>query len=92
MLYELFHRRAPFPGRSVNDVLAKIKKNQIKFKKNLDKRVKNLILFILRLDPAKRPNCDQILEHPLTFQLAKEFGIVSQMVDPTPKSNFTKTK
>jgi calcium-dependent protein kinase len=91
LLYELFHRRAPFPGRVMNEVMNKIKKNHIKFKKNLDVRIRNLINKILQIDPQKRPTCQEILESPELIELTREFDISNQLFD-LHQSNKPKSK
>lgn len=65
----------------MNEVMAKIKKNQIKFKKNLDPRVKALITRILKVEPRERPTCQEILESRQLIQLARELDSVDFLFD-----------
>lgn len=64
MLYELFHDKAPFPGRSVEDVKNKIKKNQINFKKDIQPEIKKWIVKMLNIYPKNRPHVRDILADP----------------------------
>lgn len=65
----------------MNEVMAKIKKNQIKFKKNLDARIKSLITRILKIEPHERPSCQEILETKQLIQLARDFDAYDYLFD-----------
>lgn len=65
----------------MNEVMAKIKKNQIKFKKNLDTRIKTLITRILKIEPQERPSCQEILETKQLIQLARDFDAYDYLFD-----------
>jgi len=90
LLYELFHRRAPFPGRTMNEVMAKIKKNQIKFKKNLDIRIKNMIIAILKIDPRERPTTQEILEMKPLIELTREHDVFEFLFDINDRNQINK--
>lgn len=68
LLYEMTHLKAPFPGRSLNEVIDSINKNIIKFKKTVDINAKKLIISILKLNPKDRPSIDTILNHQFITQ------------------------
>ena len=72
MLYELFHDKAPFPGRSVEDVKKKIKKNQINFKKDIQPDIKKWIVKMLNIYPKHRPHVKDILADPFFSQYRKK--------------------
>lgn len=85
LLYELFHGYAPFRGLRMDTVMHSIMRNVVAFKKNLDPSIKDLIIKILVFDPKKRPNIDDILQHPLLVKFVK------QNVSPSPeKENLDK--
>ena len=65
LLYELTHGFAPFRGSKPEEVMSKIGANQIFFRKDLDQRVRDLIISILRFDPAQRPGISTILANSL---------------------------
>lgn len=62
LLYELFHGNAPFRGRRLEEVLERISKNTLAFKRTLNPLAKDLIARILKFYPHERPTVDQILE------------------------------
>ena len=74
----------------MNEVMGKIKTNQIKFKKNLDGRIRKLIHKILQVEPQKRPSCQEILESNELIQLAREFEVTQHLFDD--KSTFPPNK
>lgn len=84
LLYELFHRRAPFPGKNITEVMSKITKNSIKFKKGLDQRIKDLILEILKHNPEDRPFCSEILKNKNLISLIQEY----HLDQPKTKSSY----
>lgn len=65
----------------MNEVMKKIKKNHIKFKKNLDVRIKTLILKILQTEPRKRPTCQDILKSLELKELTMEYNIFTSLFD-----------
>lgn len=69
LLYELFHGNAPFRGRRLEEVLERISKNTLAFKRTLNPLAKDLIARILKFYPHERPTVDQILES----EFVKEF-------------------
>lgn len=60
----MFHKRAPFRGRKVQDVKNKIRKFQIEFKKGFKNEWKEIILNMLQKDPKKRPQVKDIMNIP----------------------------
>ena len=65
----------------MKEVMSKIKKTNIKFKKNLDSRIKKLILKILQIEPKNRPTCDEILKSEELTQLTRDFDVFSFLFD-----------
>ena len=69
----------------MSEVMAKIQKNHIKFKKNLDPKVRVLITKILQIDPQKRPTTEEILKSHELVQLSRQFDIEDQLDDQKEK-------
>ena len=69
----------------MSEVMAKIQKNHIKFKKNLDPKVRVLITKILQIDPQKRPTTEEILKSHELVQLSRQFDIENQLNDQREK-------
>ena len=65
--------------------MAKIQKNHIKFKKNLDPKVRVLITKILQIDQQKRPTTEEILKSHELVQLSRQFDIEDQLNDQREK-------
>ena len=72
----------------MNEVMAKIKKNQIKFKKNLDSRIKKLITTILKIDSKDRPTCKEILQMKPLIELTREFDVFEYLFDEKDRKNL----
>ncbi len=63
LLYEMFHLQSPFAGKSAFKIYRNIVEEKISLKRNLDSDAVDLILKLLRNDPKKRPNIQQLLKH-----------------------------
>lgn len=65
IIYTLLIGKPPFETSDVKTTYKKIRMNAYTFPENVkySKEIKSLICNILNLDPAKRPNLTQILEH-----------------------------
>jgi len=87
LLYELFHDKAPFPGRSVEDVKKKIKRNQINFKKDVQPEIKKWIIKMLNVYPKHRPNVADILADPFFNRHKKMIEETQQRQSTTLTSN-----
>lgn len=91
-LYELFHGYSPFADpKNSNPVLAiykKIQKMQIKFKPNLDPRIKDLILKILQFYPQKRLPINKILSAPVFIPYLIKFNQPHLIVDPKISNQY----
>ena len=65
LLYEMYHKRAPFTGRSPKDIYENISKKRIKYTANpMCPEAKDMIDRILQLNPKNRLKIDQIFAHP----------------------------
>ena len=56
LMYELFHNKEPFSGKSPNSVLSKIMKRKLDFSSRVPKEAKELINTILRHKKEERPS------------------------------------
>lgn len=65
IIYTLLIGKPPFETSDVKTTYKKIRMNAYSFPESIkvSKEIKDLISLILHLDPAKRPNLTQILEH-----------------------------
>lgn len=84
LLYELFHNKEPFPGRSSPQVLASIEKKAVEFFMDVPHEAKDLIVKILVIDPKKRPTLREILNH----DFVKKYYHEPIPMAPTGVENF----
>ena len=75
LLYELFHKKAPFKGRNVSEVKKNLKQNKIVFKKDIDPEVKDWIIQMLNILPKKRPPVHKILKGSFFGGISQELKI-----------------
>lgn len=62
LLFELIHYKEPYKiGLSSKEQLQFIQNSEIKFKQNLDERIRQLILDLMNQDKHLRPSTDQVL-------------------------------
>lgn len=66
LLYELYHKKVPYPGSDCKEVLQSIKnKNKpITFRISMPKLAKELCLKLLNVSANKRPDIHDVLNHP----------------------------
>jgi len=73
LLFELIHSKAPFQGRSVQEIKTSLSKSQITFGPNIQEDAKDLIQRILQDNPTNRIQIEQILSDVwVTSRLEKE--------------------
>ena len=87
LLYELFHNKEPFPGRSSKEVLDSIKNKQVEFFSDVCEEGMDLIVKILAIDASKRPTIRSILDHPFIKKYYKK-SLPSQPIyvpEPVPE-------
>lgn len=65
LLYEITHNSTPFKNESVPGIKAKLETQTIKFKPDLNPKIKDLILKILKFNPILRPTTQEIMEDSL---------------------------
>jgi len=64
LLYELFHREAPYKGRSLQEITGSFAKGSIKYDSLLHPEARDLMEKILKANPEDRLSLDEILTHP----------------------------
>jgi len=64
LLYELFHKEAPYKGRSLTEIHASLAKGPIVYGPTVDAGAKDLMQRILKANPGDRLSINQILAHP----------------------------
>jgi serine/threonine protein kinase len=62
----------PFDGNSLKEVFAKIKKGEFHMPRHLSPNCKDIIKRMITVNPKKRINCEEILEHPWIKQTEHE--------------------
>ena len=77
LLYEMYHKKAPFTGRSPHDIAKAIKRRKLVFSASpMCPEAKDIIDKILQMDPKKRLTIDQFYSHPY-FHKYPFFRLVS---------------
>lgn len=65
LLYEMFHKFAPFKGRNPIQIKKAIQKGTIEYTApNMPFEARDLVSWILQIDAAKRPTMEEIFDHP----------------------------
>lgn len=64
LLYELLHGAPPFQGGSVEEMKSALGKRNIVIFDHFSTETKQLFRCLLRKDPRKRPDIDEVLRHP----------------------------
>ena len=92
-LYELYHCREPFPGKSKQEMIDLLKMPKLVLKNTLKSDEVALILQLLELDFRKRPKIEQILKSPFFDSLFQMGYLDLELREKTPKTaistNFT---
>ena len=68
LLFELFHKTTPFKSRNFDEMLVKIRKQEIDFDLKIKPEIRNLICKCLVENPSKRVSALQIINNPLFEQ------------------------
>ena len=71
LLYEMWHGKSPFVGKSVFNIYRNILDQQIEFRSDIDKDAKDLIIFILQRKANDRPSVEDIAKHPYIIKSRK---------------------
>lgn len=84
LLFEMYHKKAPFTGRSPKDIYNCILKRRIAYSPSLCPLARDLIEKLLMIEPSQRPTIEQIYDHPY-FKKFPFFKI--NTIDPKAVSN-----
>lgn len=77
LLYEMYHKKAPFTGRSPHEISKAIKRRKLVFSASpMCAEAKDIIDKILQMDPRKRLTIEQFYTHPY-FHKYPFFRLVS---------------
>lgn len=60
----MFHNKAPFPGKNMEEVKMKFSKKEIIFKKDIHPEITKWVVKMLQIYPKQRPNIQEILSQP----------------------------
>ena len=91
LLFEMFHKKAPFKGRRARDVKAKIQTGKIMFRKDLDPAVQDLVKSMLQINPRRRPSVAQILQSPFIQSIKAKIKSGSMNYSDTYSKNKSKS-
>ena len=64
LLYEMFHKKAPFRGNDTETVKKNIKRNKIVFRKDINSEIRRITIKMLNMYPKHRPTVSEVLEDP----------------------------
>ncbi len=70
LIYEMMFLCTPFKDKTLKQIKKMIKHKLILFPNNVDKKIVEYIYWVCKIDPAKRPSCQELLKHPI-FDLIK---------------------
>lgn len=77
LLYELIHKRPPFIGKNIFNLLEDIKSAKIKFLPNINPQFRKIIEWCLKMDPNQRPTSRALIE---AFPILREGNDVAREV------------
>ena len=73
LLYEMIHKKAPYPARSVHEIKVALSRTDLVFDSDVQHDIQVLIRRILEHNIEERITIDEILVHPwITYQKEKE--------------------
>jgi len=90
LLYELFHNKAPYQGRSIREIKSSLSQGKITFNDQTPSKAKSLILRILKTNPDNRMSMGQILSDVWVVENLDKDEIYRQRSnkkEPKPKIN-----
>ena len=69
MIYEMCALNPPFRAKSMKGLYNSVLSGMYpKLPQNYSEDLSKMIKLLLQVNPAKRPNCDQLLQHELTVR------------------------
>ena len=78
VLYELLVRVTPFASQSKNRTMRKICGGELVIPDTLSPEAADFVRQCLRVDPAERPSCSQLLAHPLVAKHCPEVAAAAR--------------
>jgi serine/threonine protein kinase len=82
-LYQMLFLELPFHGENLFEVVNAIKREPLRIPEGIDPLLVNLLQGMINVDPGKRWNVDEILEHPLIANA--ELFASDLPIAPSPK-------
>lgn len=99
LLYELFHNREPYKGKSTREVLKSVLSTELQFSFNMSREAIDLIRKLLVVEPQRRIKMDKVLQHPffakngiITHKSSSTSSPVSQNSVISKRASVNKTK
>lgn len=71
LCYEFCTGNPPFEAENTKETYERIKNVDLKFPNHLSEEVKDLLSKLLQVDPMRRMNLDDVLDHPWITKNAK---------------------
>ena len=93
VLYEMITLRPPFRASDMEGLYKKVTKGQYsKIPELFSNDLSQIIQFLLQVNPKLRPNCDQILNHPIIKKRIEYFNIINGDKENINANNFKNKK
>ena len=73
LLYELFEGQSPFRGKNLIKIYQKVMMQKIVFSTQTNPELISLLLQVLCVKPSKRPDINQILNHPYIIKVKNKY-------------------
>ena len=91
VLYEMITLRPPFRANNMEGLYKKVTKGQYsKIPDIFSNDLYQMVQFLLQVNPKLRPNCDQILNHPILLKRIEYFKAITGEQDNNVNSNKNK--
>ena len=91
VLYEMITLRPPFRANNMEGLYKKVTKGQYsKIPDIFSNDLYQMVQFLLQVNPKLRPNCDQILNHPILLKRIEYFKAITGEQDNNINSNKNK--
>ena len=74
LLYEMIHKRTPYNGRNILQMIEEIRTKNLGFRSTINKQLKSIIQLCLKMEPQQRPSAKYILDNFDTLGFKKVFS------------------
>lgn len=74
MIYEMLHGKSPFVGKTAFRIFKNILSSKPNFDSQIPPDAQDFILKALKIDPKKRPSCEELLQHPFLNDTQKDIS------------------